>query len=53
MQIPGLTNYTFDNSCLEDVDDEVRDRAALYLKTLKYEQLAETYVKEGWWYFRS
>ena len=33
--------------CLEDVDDEVRDRAALYLKVLGDQPLAETYVKDG------
>ncbi|KAH7107090.1 coatomer subunit gamma [Auriculariales sp. MPI-PUGE-AT-0066] len=32
--------------CLDDVDDEVRDRAAMYLRVLEEEQLAETYVKE-------
>ncbi|KAI5124110.1 hypothetical protein M0805_000924 [Coniferiporia weirii] len=32
--------------CLEDVDDEVRDRAALYLKVLDSQSLAQTYVKE-------
>ncbi|KIM88960.1 hypothetical protein PILCRDRAFT_813959 [Piloderma croceum F 1598] len=34
------------NRCLDDVDDEVRDRAALYLKTFKNEPLAVSYVKE-------
>ncbi|KAF7965672.1 hypothetical protein HWV62_42376 [Athelia sp. TMB] len=34
------------NRCLDDVDDEVRDRAALYLKTFKEEPLAQAYVKE-------
>jgi len=34
------------NRCLDDVDDEVRDRAALYLKTFKDEPLAVAYVKE-------
>ncbi|KAI3622242.1 coatomer subunit gamma [Moniliophthora roreri] len=34
------------NRCLDDVDDEVRDRAALYLRTFKEKQLAEVYVKE-------
>ena len=29
------------------MDDEVRDRAALYLKTFKNEPLAIAYVKEG------
>ncbi|TEB38650.1 coatomer subunit gamma [Coprinellus micaceus] len=32
--------------CLDDVDDEVRDRAALYLKVFDEEPLAATYVKE-------
>ncbi|KXN88900.1 putative coatomer subunit gamma [Leucoagaricus sp. SymC.cos] len=32
--------------CLDDVDDEVRDRAAMYLKVFKQKQLADTYVKE-------
>ncbi|TDL28145.1 coatomer subunit gamma [Rickenella mellea] len=32
--------------CLEDVDDEVRDRAALYLRAMKTPPLAETYVKD-------
>ncbi|KAF9567853.1 coatomer subunit gamma [Agrocybe pediades] len=34
------------NRCLDDVDDEVRDRAALYLKVFKVQALADTYVKE-------
>ncbi|KAH9486336.1 putative coatomer subunit gamma [Psilocybe cubensis] len=34
------------NRCLDDVDDEVRDRAALYLKVFKVKSLEETYVKE-------
>jgi len=34
------------NRCLDDVDDEVRDRAALYLKVIKESRLAETYVKD-------
>lgn len=34
-------------SCLDDVDDEVRDRAALYLRTFKEKPLANAYVKEG------
>ena len=33
--------------CLDDVDDEVRDRAAMYLKALKEPSLADAYVKEG------
>ncbi|POW06911.1 hypothetical protein PSTT_08602 [Puccinia striiformis] len=33
--------------CLDDVDDEVRDRAALYLKVLDEEPLAEKFVKDG------
>ncbi|KAJ4485654.1 adaptin N terminal region-domain-containing protein [Lentinula aciculospora] len=34
------------NRCLDDVDDEVRDRAALYLRTFKEKPLANAYVKE-------
>lgn len=34
-------------SCLDDVDDEVRDRAALYLKVYEDPPLVGTYVKEG------
>jgi len=33
--------------CLDDVDDEVRDRAALYLKLYEDHPLADMYVKEG------
>lgn len=33
--------------CLDDVDDEVRDRAALYLKSLNSAPLANVYVKDG------
>jgi coatomer protein complex subunit gamma len=33
--------------CLDDVDDEVRDRAALYLKVFREKSLANTYIKEG------
>ena len=33
--------------CLDDVDDEVRDRAAMYLRMFKESLLADTYVKEG------
>ncbi|KAF8312185.1 coatomer subunit gamma [Cantharellus anzutake] len=32
--------------CLDDVDDEVRDRAAMYLKVMNQPPLAETYVKD-------
>ncbi|KAF8512705.1 coatomer subunit gamma [Gautieria morchelliformis] len=32
--------------CLDDVDDEVRDRAAMYLRVIDDASLAETYVKE-------
>ncbi|KAF8518350.1 coatomer subunit gamma [Hysterangium stoloniferum] len=32
--------------CLDDVDDEVRDRAAMYLRVINDSVLAETYVKE-------
>ncbi|KAG8809572.1 coatomer subunit gamma [Serendipita sp. 399] len=35
------------NRCLDDVDDEVRDRAAMYLRIMKEEELAEPFVKEG------
>ncbi|KAH7886212.1 coatomer subunit gamma [Phlebopus sp. FC_14] len=34
------------NRCLDDVDDEVRDRAAMYLKVFKEKPLADAYVKE-------
>ncbi|KZV65596.1 Coatomer, gamma subunit [Peniophora sp. CONT] len=34
------------NRCLDDVDDEVRDRAAFYLRTIKAPQLAETFVRD-------
>ncbi|KAK1218697.1 coatomer subunit gamma [Marasmius sp. AFHP31] len=34
------------NRCLDDVDDEVRDRAALYLRTFNEKTLAQAYVKE-------
>jgi len=33
--------------CLDDVDDEVRDRAAMYLRMFTESFLADTYVKEG------
>ena len=42
----GKCTYYFDR-CLDDVDDEVRDRAALYLKVFQAKPLADTYVKEG------
>ncbi|KAG8732322.1 coatomer subunit gamma [Ceratobasidium sp. 414] len=32
--------------CLDDVDDEVRDRAAMYLKVINEESLAQSYVKD-------
>ncbi|CAK9782494.1 Coatomer, gamma subunit [Cutaneotrichosporon oleaginosum] len=32
--------------CLDDVDDEVRDRAAMYLKVIEDKQLADAYVRE-------
>ena len=41
----------------DDVDDEVCDRAALYLRVFKEQPLAEVYVKEGsslkciWWFW--
>ncbi|KAI0001740.1 adaptin N terminal region-domain-containing protein [Russula vinacea] len=34
------------NRCLDDVDDEVRDRAALYLKVIEEPPLADIYVKD-------
>ncbi|OJA20668.1 secretion protein [Rhizopogon vesiculosus] len=34
------------NRCLDDVDDEVRDRAAMYLRVMKEAPLADAYVKE-------
>ncbi|KAF5372830.1 hypothetical protein D9757_011128 [Collybiopsis confluens] len=40
---PQPTKYI---RCLDDVDNKVRDCAALYLRTLKETTLAETYVKE-------
>lgn len=33
--------------CLDDVDDEVRDRAAMYLRVLKDEPLADVLVRDG------
>lgn len=33
--------------CLDDVDDEVRDRAAMYLKVIEDKQLADAYMREG------
>lgn len=33
--------------CLDDVDDEVRDRAAMYLKVYQAPPLADAYVKDG------
>ncbi|KZT08586.1 coatomer subunit gamma [Laetiporus sulphureus 93-53] len=32
--------------CLDDVDDEVRDRAAMYLEVYEEPSLADTYIKE-------
>ncbi|KAJ6520303.1 coatomer subunit gamma [Mycena sanguinolenta] len=34
------------NRCLDDVDDEVRDRAAMYLKVFKTQTLVQPYIKE-------
>jgi len=39
--------------CLDDSDDEVRDRAAWYLRVLKDEALSKKYVKNGKIYFRT
>jgi len=33
--------------CLEDIDDEVRDRAAMYIKVLEEKALADVFVREG------
>ena len=33
------------DSCLDDVDDEVRDRAAFYLDVLESTDLSATYVE--------
>lgn len=33
--------------CLDDVDDEVRDRAAFNLKLMGDEPLANTFVRDG------
>ncbi len=33
--------------CLDDVDDEVRDRAAMYLKVYDEPLLVQPYIKEG------
>ena len=33
--------------CLDDVDDEVRDRAAMYIRVLEEKSLAEVFVLEG------
>ena len=38
---------TYPSRCLDDIDDEVRDRAAMYLRMFKESFLADTYVKEG------
>ena len=38
--------------CLEDVDDEVRDRAAMYIKVLDEQSLADAFVREGQLTFR-
>ena len=35
------------NRCLDDVDDEVRDRAAMYLRVMREEPLANSLVREG------
>ncbi len=33
--------------CLDDVDDEVRDRAAMYIRVLEEKSLADVFVREG------
>ena len=42
-----MTETSSYDRCLDDVDDEVRDRAALYLKVLNEQALADVYVREG------
>ncbi len=42
-----MVRLVFIYRCLDDVDDEVRDRAAMYLRVMKEEPLAEKLVKEG------
>lgn len=44
---PILLRLTGPPRCLDDVDDEVRDRAAMYLRMFRETFLADTYVKEG------
>lgn len=33
--------------CLDDVDDEVRDRAAMYIRVLEEKSLADVFVRDG------
>lgn len=35
--------------CLDDVDDEVRDRATLYLAFMENEDIGKQYVQDGKW----
>jgi leucyl-tRNA synthetase len=35
------------NRCLDDVNDEVRDRATLYLSTMDNQDIAKKYVTDG------
>ena len=44
---PVLSCLTGPSRCLDDVDDEVRDRAAMYLRLFRESLLADTYAKEG------
>ena len=44
---PVLSYLKVPPRCLDDVDDEVRDRAAMYLRMFEESSLADTYVKEG------
>jgi len=44
---PVLSCLIGPSRCLDDVDDEVRDRAAMYLRLFRESLLADTYVKEG------
>ncbi|KAH9932016.1 coatomer subunit gamma [Epithele typhae] len=42
----GKSIHVLLNRCLDDVDDEVRDRAALYLKVYEEPPLIQPYIKE-------
>lgn len=40
-------SLTYKSSCLDDVDDEVRDRDAFYSRVFKEKLLADIHVREG------